>query len=340
MFVNRCIRLAFKRSFSALTVQIPAEVVLSPPRGHNSLLMISTASQLETSIDSLIKLNRSVPSLQLVYFCVDSILNSRNAVSECWFEEDMLIQTCKQFKPSKDKSTPQSGTVELKLNGFDVVLPLAHTMFQNTLPATCFFVDGDNPHNWKSLSLLKVQLPFIKSSHFKYSNCLVELPMEKNPAQEYIITEHEGNMIKTINMLPASQYLIENEHVQKSKNALFFKLYDGAQVPDYMESYHRITVGGLGWGEKQGYLVLDRNVGSLDHKKLKLYQHRPETAVHFDRNKKSVVLECSTEQQSYRPTDSNSPIVSNQIGLGSETGFKLNGVWHTSQGEVVQIVVT
>ncbi|KAG7877375.1 hypothetical protein KL938_004131 [Ogataea parapolymorpha] len=337
---NSCIRSAFKRSFSALTVQNPPEVILSPPRGHNSLLMISTASQLEASIDGLIKLNKSIPSLQLVYFCVDSILNSRDAVSECWFEDKMLLQACKKFEPSKDKSTPQSGTVELELTGCDIVLPLAHTMFQNTLPATCFFVDNENPHNWKNLSLLRVQLPYIKSSHFNYSNCLVELPLEKDPAQEYIVTEHEGNMIKTINMVPASQYLIENEHIQKSKNALFFKLYNGTQTPDYMESYHRITVGGLGWGEKQGYLVLDQNVGSLDHKKLRLYQHRPETAVHYDRNKKSLVLECSAEQQNYRPAGSKTPIVSNQIGLGSEAGFKLNGVWHTSQGEVVQIQVT
>ncbi|KAG7733287.1 hypothetical protein KL948_001790 [Ogataea haglerorum] len=337
---NRLIGTAFRRTFSALTVQNPPKVILSPPRGHTSLLMTSTASQLEASIDGLIRLNRSVPSLQLVFFCVDSILNSRDAVSECWFEDNMLIHHCEQFEPSKDKWTPQSGTVELELHGSDVVLPLAHTMFQNTLPATCFFVDSENPHNWKNLSHLKVQLPYIKSSHFNYSNCLVELPLEKNPAQEYIVTEHEGNMIKTINMIPASQYLIENEHLQKSKNSLFFKLYDGPQVPDYMESYHRITVGGLGWGEKQGYLVLDRHVGSLDHKKLKLFQHQPETAVQFDRNKKSIVLECSTEQQNYRPIGSKTPIVSNQIGLGSERGFRLNGVWHTSQGEVVQIQVT
>ncbi|ODV86711.1 hypothetical protein CANARDRAFT_174772 [[Candida] arabinofermentans NRRL YB-2248] len=342
-----------------------------------SLFVISTPKQVNNSIESILKLNKLQPKLQIIFICLDSIIGSRNAISELWLNERIIIKSFEKstndinsssksttkkesydLSPSRmDKRWNDLNTNEQKIdiefeNDVNVSFSLSNTLFVNGLINTCFIYEYDdkflnNDINFENLSNISIKIPELKLDtidKISYFNKLKKLNMSEEPDMEFKITSFEGNLIKTINDKPASQYLIENKEIQKSKKDLFFKL----SQKDNESSYFKIIAGGLGWGEKAGYIAIDPIVTKLNlnkETKVELYQHDEMKVYDYekeiygsesDSDKKGVLFECTELETGYDnkvEEEEEERSVEGMVGMGSERGFKLNKKWQKSNGE-------
>lgn len=261
-----------KRLLSTTTTVNPQKIILSQPDlQHKSLFMLTTPSQLNNVVDTVINFHQTENAnhgvvKQILVGCVDSIGGSRNGYSQLWLEEELRItdfetiedrdkRIAKKVDPlSVDpikldktwKDNTDDTSINMTLSGDDAApvsfsVKLANTLFVNGQNSTCFLVDEkEHKFNWHNLANIEVDLSMkdatIKEENIRYFNKLTEIPLVLDKASEdfsedYCVTAFEGNLIKSINEQSASGYLTNNDVVMESKKELFFKLSDDADTP-------------------------------------------------------------------------------------------------------------
>lgn len=363
----------FRRYLSVKTTVNPKQVHLTAPSGHSNLLLFTTPSQLNSVVENVYSLSKERP-ITAVVGCVDSMLGHRNGVSELWFKNPLSIDEHQVLPDDKKEMGAKSqfskvapirmdknwtNTVEetmLLMNdivGHSVGVRLASTLFANSEPSTCFFVQGDHPDNWKNLARLEISLPEELGQATKIDswNKLRELEFEADRDPEgYLITDYMVNMIDTINGQPASEYLINNKEIQKSKRDLYLQLIDQTQKdrihstePSFTDKVFRITVGGLGWGGKQETIVLDTIAGDVGHSYCRLYQHDPTLPSHEYispvEGMVKIGIECSDLEEGFQKEydGAEEAVFQGIAGVGSENGYMVDGIWHKSHGEGMEV---
>ncbi|VEU23484.1 DEKNAAC104566 [Brettanomyces naardenensis] len=370
----------FKRFLSLRTTINPTNgFKLIQPVNHESIVLLTTPSQLNRSIEMMADLQQKNKNLTAVLACVDTMLGSRNGIAELWFKLAIQIVDYKALPDTGDenegekssfsdaspikldknwKDTAKDTSLTIHLNERNNIrLNLANTLFSNGESSTCFFVQpNDHPSNWCNLQNLSIELPDEVDPNYEEFECfnrLRELEFEEGQTENdlYQVTGYTSNMIESINDQPAATYLINNKEIQKSKRDLFIQLVDQNttsrpfSTPSFNDKYYKITVGGLGWGEKQGMIVLDPIVGDVGYKLCRLFQYDPSLPesppVPPEDGFFKIVAECSIPEHGFQEYHKNETglqqTVTGLVGLGSERGFQLNGVWHKSYGETLQL---
>lgn len=354
--------LNFKRCLSTFTTINPKSISFHQPESHNSLVLLTTPSQLSKVIATISKekSKKDTRLNQILVACVDTICGSRNAVSELWTKKlsihnhETIGDRNERLKPKKEalsvnpvkldktwKNNTMHTLLDFKIGNFNPKLRLANTLFCNGEESTCFYV-GNTKIDWFNLSSIKFTVDEeVNVSEKSYKNRLTEIPFDLDqPNVEYQITSYEGNLIKSINDKSASGYLINNAKVMDSKKDMYFKLYDGeTQTKPWNQEVYKLVVGGLGWGEKQAFLAVDPDAlnGDLGHRNVKLYyfDHSTEKPEIPDAG---IVVECSEIEEGFSDLDGPTAELPHVFGMGSEEGFELNGVWHRANGEQVVAV--
>lgn len=268
------------------------------------------------------------------------------------------IKFDKSWKDTKEQTLFQINLTNLGLNS---KVRLANTLFENGENSTCFYI-GKESYDWYNLANVTVDVNldnFSAVQNIEYANRLTEIPLveavEEGADEElFTITDFEGNLIKSINNQSASGYLTDNSIVMSSKKDLYFKLYDNETedpTKPCLQEYYKLIVGGLGWGEKQAFLAVDPIVGTTGFRDVKLFYYDKDTAKHHVESpvvsgNSKLVFECSELESGYeeykQPTDTGAQetvIKPGVFAMGCEQGFELDGIWHRSNGEFVQIEV-
>lgn len=328
---------------------------------------------------------RNTSNLKIVTACVDTVVGRRNAISELWFDQPITIENYElapdnsnesigSVKSSfsavaptqldknwKDKSVNSNLNIEIACSSGSHLLnmPLANTLFTNGEYYTSFFYDDDHhAPNLENCSRLSIKLPLLKTDRIKLQafHQLKELDLGANLSDNdgcFQVTDFTSNMIKKINGRPAADYLIANKEIQNSRRDVFMELIDPLDLKDakpfsrtnYTNQFYKIVVGGLGWGEKQGMIVLDPIVGNIGHRYCRLFQYDPSIKrprIASEHQSKILTLDCSQPEVGFRNyADSNDAelILENVAGLGNEKGFMLNDIWHTDKGSMLSIVI-
>ncbi|QPG75338.1 hypothetical protein FOA43_002691 [Brettanomyces nanus] len=369
-----------RRFLSFSTTLNPSRLSVCPH--HLSVLLLTTPSQLSNSIEHASVIVKST-STTAVVACIDTILGHRNAVSQLWFRNPIQISSYLPLPEDIDnnrglkssfsdaapvqldknwKDTSKSTQLLIGFGSHSIQVNLANTLFSNGEQSTCFFIQPNNhPGNWINLAEISIQLPMDEHADEDYSitnlNKLKELAFEdtNNPtASLYQISSYTSNMIETINDRPAADYLINNRKIQKTKKELYLQLINQTQ-PEKARPFsslkrspnndmYQLVVGGLGWGEKQGMIVLDPAVGEVGHRYCRLYQYDPSKSIQQVKSTEGQVklrVQCSEPESGYHDYDQqDSPVpIDGVAGLGSESGFLMDGVWHKCRGEVNEVAI-
>lgn len=368
----------FKRTLFTKTTINPKSIQLNQPNAaHDSLILLTTPPQLNNVVNALVDENSIANKLkQKLVVCVDSIANSRNGYSELWLNSPFSItkhetieernerikkkidplsvdpiKFDKAWKDTKDETMFEVNFTNLKMK---TKIRLANTLFENGENSTCFFV-GNEKFDWYNLANITIDVNLDNISNIKnieYCNRLTEIPLVENETDLYTITDFEGNLIKSINNQSASGYLIDNSLVMDSKKDLYFKLYEDENhdlTRPWGHEYYKLIVGGLGWGEKQAFLAVDPIVGTTGYKDVKLYfydkgtkQYSITSPQHSANNK--LIFECSELEDGYeeysKPDDKTcTSEYEGVFAMGCENGFELDGIWHRSNGEFVDVEI-
>lgn len=277
--------------------------------------------------------------------------------------EPLSVDPIKFDKSWKDTKEETLFSINFANLGIQSKIRLANTLFENGENSTCFYV-GNEPFDWFNLAGVTVDVTLDNCSAIKnieYANRLTEIPLVETPEDAdgevddelYTITDFEGNLIKSINNQSASGYLIDNSKVMSSKKDLYFKLYDDETqdvTRPWLDEYYKLIVGGLGWGEKQAFLAVDPIVGTAGYRDVKLYFYDKETLIHdvdspAAKDHHKLVFECSELEKGYEEYNQTSTEAQHTLvkpgvfAMGCEQGFELDGIWHRSNGEFVEIEV-
>jgi hypothetical protein len=356
-----------------------------PDNEHKSLILLTTPSQLNNCIKEIIDFSESKfikksknddKMNQILVACVDTISGSRNGYSFMWLVENFNIsqyetldhrnESLKRRKhplsvdPIKMdktwKDTKENTKFQMLINDWEINVNtfLANTIFQNSESNTCFYV-GHEKYDWQNLSTISISLDDIskepilkKNTEIKYSNRLTEIPLIEDPKkakEHYLVTEFEGNMIKTIEDESASSYLTNNSIVMSSKKDLYFKLSVRPESTRITNAeYYKLIVGGLGWGEKQAFIAVDPIVRKIRYRFIKLFYYDHNTPKHVYKSPDNPIInkfifECSEIEDGYEDygnTDKETVYLSHVFSLGCEQGFQLNNTWHRANGEVIE----
>lgn len=257
----------FRRSLSFRTTINPSRKFrLVPPQNENSLILLTTPSQLQQTIENVYNIietgNRN--NLKIVTACVDTVVGRRNAISELWFDKPITIENYElapdnsnesigRVKSSfsavaptqldknwKDKSVNSNLNIEIACSSGSHLLnmPLANTLFTNGEYYTSFFYDDDHhAANLENCSRLSIKLPLLKTDRMKLQafHQLKELDLGTNLSDNngcFQVTDFTSNMIKKINGRPAADYLIANKEIQNSRRDVFMELIDPLNLKD------------------------------------------------------------------------------------------------------------
>lgn len=361
----------------------PKSINLSIPENVNSLILLTTPKQLNPLLKYLSQNNETFLNSSklenLIVASTDTICHSRNAISELWIENNEIInikniektkkienksKLHRQLEPlSVDPIRMSKNWKDIKYDGNininfinlnkNIKANLACTLFENNNYNTCFIIKKslDNEINGQNLSNIEIEINSNNQiSNINYSNKLIEIPLVEDEDlrdEEYQITSFESNMIKSINDQSASGYLIDNSIVTSSKKELFFKLYNkDKEIEKFNEEFYSLVAGGLGWGEKQAFLVVDPIVGNVGNRFVKLYYNKIELKMPKieSKDKTTIQLEVSELEQEFNEVEGkveneDTIIINNVFSIGSENGIILNGVNHRAHGENIEIEI-
>jgi len=259
---------SFRRLLSFRTTINPSpRFHLKSPKNGNSLVLITTPSQLQQTIKNVYDLieTRNANDFTIVTACVDTVAGKRNAVSELWFNKPITIEN---YKLAPDNSDAQNSGVkssfsavapvrldknwkdETANSSLNIEIPhlpgvgsshflsmsLANTLFTTGEYYTSFFYQGDgHPANLENSSSISIRLPPLDTDHMKVRafHQLTELDMGNKSADKdgcFQVTDFTSNMIEKINGESAARYLIENTEMQKSKQDVFMELIDPQDI--------------------------------------------------------------------------------------------------------------
>ncbi|GAV29775.1 hypothetical protein PMKS-003277 [Pichia membranifaciens] len=275
--------------------------------------------------------------------------------------EPLSVDPIKFDKSWKDTTEQTLFQINLTNLGLDSKVRLANTLFENGENSTCFYI-GKESYDWYNLAKVIVDVNldnFSAVQNIEYANRLTEIPLVENVEEGadeelFTVTDFEGNLIKSINNQSASGYLIDNSIVMNSKKDLYFKLYDNEtedRTRPWLHEYYKLIVGGLGWGEKQAFLAVDPIVGTTGFRDVKLFFYDKDSSKHRVRfpvtnGNSKLVFECSELESGYEEYKQSTQAGAQEtvvkpgvFAMGCEQGFELDGIWHRSNGEFVEIEV-
>ncbi|RLV95119.1 hypothetical protein JA1_001116 [Spathaspora sp. JA1] len=344
-------------------LEIPAHIKPS------SVLVLSTPSNLPQIIQNAIDLYQQ-HNLQIVVGGIDSVVpnSSRNGVSELWSEKPLTIKRSILLESRDDLNKPPKESdgihivtakknwknIESKLcinfnESINADLKLANTVFSTGSILTLFYFQPtnlvDSPGNsGQHLCELEVALPQGDISE----QCQITLKDNWTPLYEggraFTITNCVGNLLKTIDDKPASEFLEKNDSLMSigsKETQVYVKLTNPNSA---VTERFKVIAGGGGWGAKANIIALSPEAKPTVGSKIEFFMITPSDRYakkyeDIDNYKNSITLQTTYEEQTYveDTQEQEQTVIENAFGCGSESGFTLNGVVHNSPGEMVQI---
>ncbi|ODV81602.1 uncharacterized protein CANTADRAFT_87579 [Suhomyces tanzawaensis NRRL Y-17324] len=352
-------------SYHARTSLNPVNYTLVRPPSFQSVLVLSTPSNLPKVIDEAVRLHQS-SDVQIVVAGVDSLVpnSHRNGVAELWMKEQVTIANSVQVDERDDlKDAPKdsdgvnivvarknwkniASRLRLVLEGATTTtidLNLANTVFATGNLVTMFYLQppagsGEQANSGHTLCELTVRVP-VAASAINTSDRLTPL---YGPHDHFLVSDSVGNLVKKVNGQPASQFLENNRKlmdIASKDTEVYVKLY---RANDPQKAYkHQVIAGGGGWGAKAAIIALSPDAKVANGDRIEFYMLTPQArwdasagAVEVDEVRGKLAFEASFEQQHYEDSHHGAPAVLEGVfGCGSEDGFTIDGVGYNSAGE-------
>lgn len=367
---------AFYRRFSSSSISYsehfmkttlnPKLIRLDPPKNINpkSVLLLSTPSLLPLVIQESIRLFEQ-DKLQVCVAGVDAMVpnSMRNGLSEIWMDEYMEINESLQLDDEKDdleKDPKESdginivsarknwkivdSNLKITFNSSHVVdINLANTAFSTDHLVTLFYflpLETSDKNMGTTLSSLSLTLPKgIVSDNTEIFQQDNWTPLATS--EELRVTDSIGNLLKSINNQPASNYLQNNKElmdIASKDTQVFVKVYNEESV---LTRKYEVIAGGGSWGTKASILALSPEAKVKKGEKIEFYMLTPTDRFtqklsllqKYDGNN-TISFESCYEPRSYQSNVAEEEIVMcNVFGCGSDKGFMYNKINYCSAGE-------
>ncbi|KAI3404898.2 hypothetical protein KGF56_002314 [Candida oxycetoniae] len=287
-----------------------------------SVVLFSTPNNLAQVIQDSIALHRE-SDLQVVVAGIDTVLHSRNGVSELWLDHKVKIHSSVLLEEANTRNWRNiSGSIGLNLrHEMNMKMSVANTIFSTGSSVTLFYLDsnggpsGSGPaHSGEHLSSLVVDLPRgVVPSHAKATVLDNWVPLFP---RSFKITSCIGNLLKTVEKAPAAQYLEESEKLMalKSKETQVF-----VRICNTGERF-KVVAGGGGWGAKAGILALSPEAAPKVGDEIEFYmvpennhsEQKQQEQHHRHRHHHHMIFTSSYEEKSYSPASTSEQVLENK----------------------------
>lgn len=270
----------------------------------------------------------------------------RNGISELWLDEYLDISNSKHLdekdhsKLDKTNWKNIDASLELQVAQQNIKLSLANTAFATSKLATLFYFQPKqlqevtkDMNMGETLCELTVKLPQLEPQ-LSEPFCSDKWTFLGNPSETLAVTSCTGNLLKTINNLPAAKFLENNEKLMglASKDTkVYVKLYQNGVVKKF-----EVIAGGGGWGAKADILAIDPSAHVHNGDTIEFYMLTPEKR--YELMNAAVVsnqirFECIPEETNYESPEISNQVVDHVFGCGCEAGFSVNTINYRSAGE-------
>lgn len=328
-------------------------VVPTFPKGFapKAAIFLATPQNLSKTIETAIMLFQSM-QMQVVVAGVDRMAPNlvSTGVSQLWFDESLQISKPTLLSAISETPEPREsdgihpvgakvpwkhveGSLLLGLGSHTVRMALANTAFATNTFTTLFYFqkDAKTPHMGQTLASLHLQVPAMELAPPQVLDRWTQLTSET-----LTVTKCKGNLVLSINNMPASQFLENNEKLMSlaSKDTkVYVKVFRDETCRRY-----EVIAGGGGWGTKADLLAVSPEAVLARGDRLEFYMVTPDDRFKLLEESalsSQVRFECAPESTTFETANPDPVVIDNFFGAASEQGFQVDGVNHKSAGEAV-----